>query len=377
MVTNPELFTPIPNDWVVVLTDVEGSTKAIQAGRYRDVNIVGASSLIAVLNAVKEYSIPSVFGGDGGSILIPQAATTAVIEALKGARALARSQYGLDLRIGIVPVSKIRQLGSDILISKYTVGPTAELAAFSGGGLALADSLVKGSAEYQIQDDDDGDADFRGLQCRWSEFRSENGEMLNVIVAATSKTNAHKTYRKFLDHVDEILGHLHCPITTDALRSQINEKVFRPGHHEVKVVTFGKTIWNRFKYQAQVIFEMLAFKYMLAKGVRGAEFDPERYTTEVPNATDSRKFDDSLRLVLDCNAEQKSAIERYLEDILQSGEVIYGIHASHSAIMTCFIFDWKNHVHLVDGAEGGYAEAARSFKARKVESLTPRLRIAG
>ena len=122
---------------------------------------------------------------------------------------------------------------------------------------------------------------------------------------------------------------------------------------------------------------MLAFKYMLAKGVRGAEFDPERYATEVPNATDSRKFDDSLRLVLDCNAEQKSAIERYLEDMFQSGEVIYGIHASHSAIMTCFILDWKNHVHLVDGAEGGYTEAARCFKARKVESLTPRLRIAG
>jgi hypothetical protein len=64
-------FVPVPDDWVVVLSDVRGSTAAIRAGRYKDVNLVGASSITAVCNAMKGIDLPYVFGGDGATLLAP------------------------------------------------------------------------------------------------------------------------------------------------------------------------------------------------------------------------------------------------------------------------------------------------------------------
>jgi len=46
-------FHDVPSDWLVVVSDIKGSTKAIESGRYKDVNILGASSIIAVLNCVQ------------------------------------------------------------------------------------------------------------------------------------------------------------------------------------------------------------------------------------------------------------------------------------------------------------------------------------
>ena len=36
-------FHDVPDDWLIVVADVKGSTSAIESGRYKDVNILGAS----------------------------------------------------------------------------------------------------------------------------------------------------------------------------------------------------------------------------------------------------------------------------------------------------------------------------------------------
>ena len=41
-------YSALPSDWYVVISDVRGSTKAIEQGRYQDVNTLGAAS-VAVL----------------------------------------------------------------------------------------------------------------------------------------------------------------------------------------------------------------------------------------------------------------------------------------------------------------------------------------
>ena len=66
-----EHYHPVPSDWWVVITDVMGSTQAVQDGRYKDVNTIGAATLVALRNAIPDISIPFVFGGDGASALIP------------------------------------------------------------------------------------------------------------------------------------------------------------------------------------------------------------------------------------------------------------------------------------------------------------------
>ena len=43
-----------PDTWHVVITDVKGSTQAIESGRYKDVNAVGVASIIALRNAIPD-----------------------------------------------------------------------------------------------------------------------------------------------------------------------------------------------------------------------------------------------------------------------------------------------------------------------------------
>jgi len=62
-VTDLSRYVPLPDDWSVVIADIKGSTKAIREGRYKEVNLMGAACITAVLNALPDYSAPYVFGG--------------------------------------------------------------------------------------------------------------------------------------------------------------------------------------------------------------------------------------------------------------------------------------------------------------------------
>ena len=44
-------FSPLPEDWLIGVADVEQSTKAIQGNRYKAVNMAGAAVIAAIANA--------------------------------------------------------------------------------------------------------------------------------------------------------------------------------------------------------------------------------------------------------------------------------------------------------------------------------------
>ena len=64
-------YKPLPDDWVLATADIVGSTKAIKAGRYKAVNMAGASVISAILNALGKRNYPFVFGGDGALVALP------------------------------------------------------------------------------------------------------------------------------------------------------------------------------------------------------------------------------------------------------------------------------------------------------------------
>jgi hypothetical protein len=99
--------------------------------------------------------------------------------------------------------------------------------------------------------------------------------------------------------------------------------------------------------------------------LRMGRFIPEKYTRELIENSDFRKFDDSLRMVLDCTPELAAEIEDYLKAAATDGVVRYGTHRQNAAMMTCFTPSPMNpnHVHFIDGADGGYALAASVMKA--------------
>jgi len=64
-------YRPLPNDWIIAVTDVSHLTEAIEQGRYREVNTAGAAVLAAVSNALPELQFLFTFGGDGTSFAAP------------------------------------------------------------------------------------------------------------------------------------------------------------------------------------------------------------------------------------------------------------------------------------------------------------------
>jgi hypothetical protein len=43
-------YEKIPNDWYVIVSDIKGSTKAIENGMYKQVNFIAALTIIGILN---------------------------------------------------------------------------------------------------------------------------------------------------------------------------------------------------------------------------------------------------------------------------------------------------------------------------------------
>jgi hypothetical protein len=156
-VADLSLYTQVPDDWSVIITDVQGSTRAIEAGRYKDVNSLGVASIVAVRNALPGVDIPFVFGGDGATLLCPTALLPGVEVALRGLQDLATSAFELGMRAGIVSVGELRESAATRCWWRASARVEhVALAMFAGGALAEAERLVKHpelGARYAVSSD--------------------------------------------------------------------------------------------------------------------------------------------------------------------------------------------------------------------------------
>ncbi|HIB42532.1 MAG TPA: DUF3095 domain-containing protein [Nitrospina sp.] len=367
-------YHDVPDDWLVVVSDIKGSTKAIESGRYKEVNILGASSIIAVLNYVQNVEIPFVFGGDGASFVIPEFCREPLEKALDGTRRLAISSFDMDLRIGIVPVKIIVAGGFRVRIAKMQVSPWGTLAMFSGGGLAYAEKLIKNpetSATYEIQPGSDHKEDqdlFAGLECRWEPIYSKKGETVCLMVLARGDDEIKKaeTYSKFIEEMRKIYGTDYSPVRSSQMKVTLDSKLLA---HETKVRTFNKNFFARLAYPVLLRLSCILGKIIFKFGLRIGEMDGEEYLSTLTKNSDFQKFDDTLRMTIDSDPEQRKKLVEYLESQMKAGALFYGIQISDSALMTCMVFDRKDrHLHFVDGASGGYALAAKQMKGQVAEN---------
>jgi hypothetical protein len=371
-VADEKNFHNVPDDWLVVVADIKGSTKAIEGGRYKDVNILGASSIIAVLNSVQNIEIPFVFGGDGASFVIPQSCRKSVEKALNGTRSLAQAGFDMELRIGIVPVKIIVEGGFRVRIAKMQVSPWGTLAMFSGGGLAYAEKLIKDmqtSATYEIPTGSNHSEDenlFDGLECRWEPIRSQRGETVCLMVLAQGDNelkNA-ETYSSFIEEIRKIYGTQkdYSPISPSQMKVTLNAKLLAS---ETKVRTFNKNFFTCLIYPVFLRLSCVLGKIIFKLGLRVGDLDGEDYLNTLTKNSDFQKFDDTLRMTIDSKPEQRQQLVEYLEAQKEAGTLFYGIQISDSALMTCMVFDRKDrHLHFVDGASGGYALAAKQMKSQ-------------
>jgi hypothetical protein len=358
-----------PDDWHAIIADVKGSTQAIADGRYKDVNMIGAACITAVLNISQKHSIPYVFGGDGATLMVPSSDVESVARALLGVRDLASDRFNLSLRVGIVAVTEIhRQAGPRVKVAKYRLSPGNELGVFSGGGMELAEQWIK-AGDYLLEENyPDNDPDLSGLSCRWEPLASQNGVMLSALMqarAADEATNA-DLYRQLIAQIDAI-------IETDNDRRDAGNPIcdanmkFRwpPRGLRAEIdATVGKR--NRSWYALGLYLNSLLQWVLDRFDISAGGYRGRSYRNELRDNTDYRRFDDTLRILIDCGAAQGDAIEALLESHAQQGNLRYGVHRSDSALMTCLVFnlDKGEHIHFVDGSDGGFTAAAKNMKAK-------------
>jgi hypothetical protein len=358
-VVNDAHFHTVPSDWKVVITDVKGSTKAIEAGRYKDVNTVGAAAIACVQNVMGNIDLPFVFGGDGATFLVPSSHFDAVKEELVALQHLSQETFGLPLRLGVVDVAELESEDIRIKVAKFELVAGKAVAIFRGGGLTAAEEKVKGQPDkYCISDAATKKADLKGLSCRWQPIPNRHGKILSLLVVARSKTSD-KAYSDVLDRLDNLYeGKMESanPVNIDSMRYRSISQCLKD-ERRYHTSRFSLRYIMRF---IEIVIAVMIFKFKIP----AIFFNAKKYAASMATHSDYRKFDDALRMIIDCSATQAEEFQKTLEKMYQEETIFYGVHESETSLMTCYVngLDEGQHIHFVDGGDGGYAMAAKQLK---------------
>lgn len=370
---DPSAYQRVPDDWSVVLTDVVGSTDAIARGRYKEVNALGVSCIVAVRNAVPDLDLPYVFGGDGATLLCPNSDVERVEIAVRRVREMATAAFGMQLRAAVVPHLDLSRRGFAISVARLQVSQHASFALFGGGGLQEAELLLKtpeAAARYHLSEDGPSEASFEGFECRWKPLPNARGCIASVLVESRHpQQNRTAHYRELAETVFRLIGGAEAaPVRSDALSLASPRASFTT---EARLLS-GKTSGWFFRLKQARARASVALGRILFRSRYDIAGFPADYRDQVVTNSDYQKFDDMIRMVVDISVDELAALRSYLEQQRDSGDIYFGVHTADSATMTCFIGSYRdNHVHFIDGAEGGYAAAARQLKSQRAPQASP------
>ncbi|MDA9951219.1 DUF3095 domain-containing protein [Oligoflexaceae bacterium] len=363
----------VPEDWYVVVSDVTGSTRAIENGHYKNVNTVGALAIIGIINVDRNIQIPYIFGGDGATLAIPKSMIEGAKSSLLAVKYLARKEFDLDMRVGIVPVPDILEAASICRIAKYRASGKMEHAVFSGRGWELAEKLLKSPDlvhKYQVSEDGSivADGDFSGLQCRWNNISSVKDHKVCILIQAmhSDPSLQFTVYQKVFAKILEIYGEPqdHHPLRQEKLKLSMNPIRL---YQEAKI-NGGDSFFKRCRYTAESWLRNVAGIIIFKFKIDTEDVKWSQYVADMIDNSDYKKFDGSLRMVLDGDSRQFGELSEFLTTFHKNKDLCFGLHTSNEALMTCLIFSYNgDHTHFVDGADGGYAMAAKQLKKQIAE----------
>jgi len=357
---DPALYSPLPDEWTVGIADIVESTKAIAAQRYKAVNMAGAAVIAAVTNALQGREFPFVFGGDGASFAVSPDDLDRTRDALAATASWVGDDLDLVMRVALVPVGAIRAQGFDVRVARF--GPSANLsyAMFSGGGLGWAEVAMK-RGEFAVQVAPQGtQPDLTGLSCRFEEIPATRGIILSVLVVPALNADP-AAFRKLIEDVVGLVER--SPDAGRPVPPSGPPLRWPPAgvDDEARAARGGTLLKRRAFVLANTLFAYVVMRF----GITVGNFVPKLYVQQVVENSDFRKYDDGLRMILDCTPELERALDQRLAAAASDGIIRYGLYRQDAAMMTCFTPSVmrSDHVHFIDGARGGYASAATALKA--------------
>jgi Protein of unknown function (DUF3095) len=354
-------YRPVPDDWVVGFADVVGSTRAIAEERYRAVNFASAGVIAAIANALGRRPFPFVFLGDAASFATPGSEAATAKEALARMAAYAAAEFELDLRAALIPAAEARATGRDVRVARFGASKACVYAMFAGGGMAWFEDCVR-RGQYAIPSAARGARpDLAGLSCRWISAPAKHGIVASLIVAPRGD-DPH-----YAGLVQDIVGLVAKadgsgrPVTADRL--DMGDPGAAIALEGSAIKASGTSAFGaRLKAAANYALGYAIHRFKLKAG----GFDAELNAADVAANADFRKFDDSLRMTIDCSHAFADKLEARLAAADDYAD--WGLHRQRSVQITSYapsITD-RGPLHFVDGAEGGYTLAASAMKARRL-----------
>ncbi|MEW5425009.1 DUF3095 family protein [Amorphus sp. 3PC139-8] len=360
-VADPAHYVPLPDDWFVGLTDVVDSSTAIGDGRYKAVNMAGAAAIAAVINALDGIQdFPFVFAGDGAVLALPPEFRERAEAALAATARWVEEDLDLSLRATTIGIGEIRQTGRDVRVARFSASDAATYALFAGGGISWAEQQMKAGALPLFKAETGSRPDLTGLSCRWAPLTPQADTILTVLVVP-ARGDDDPAYRSTIETVIQTLEASNAggrPVPPSGPRFAWPPE----GLHLEARATRGRR--GLFAQKLRIGLIALLAWALDRTGTKLGDFDPVAYRTYTALNADFRKYQDGIRMTVDCTAEMAERIERILAEARDQGALAFGLVRQEAAVMTCFVpsIHSDTHFHFVDGAGGGYAAAAAALK---------------
>jgi hypothetical protein len=359
LLVDNQLFKEVPIDWCVIITDIKNSTSAVNSGLHENVNLIATGSIVTVLNIAfkANISVPFFFGGDGATFIVPPRIVDDVMKSLLKYRDNTLQNFNLDLRAGIVAVDEIYKKGHTLKISRFSSSETFSIPIILGDGLAYAEQIIKGD-DYLLSGHNTAsdEIDLSGMQCRWDKIEPpENSEeVVTLIVIAQNCEKQAGVFSKVIRHLDQVYGSAEKrqPISVSKLifRTSFNSLGQEMKHR------FGKIkIFELIKSWLINIYGYIYFRTQSGK----------KYLKQLVEMSDTLVIDGRINTVITGTEKQRLTLQNELNKLEKDGEILYALYVSGESIMSCYVRDLEDdHIHFVDGAEGGYTQAAGILKQK-------------
>ena len=353
------LFYRIPANWHVVITDVKNSTAAVHNGLHETINLVATASIVAVLNIIYKanLTVPFFFGGDGASFIIPPTYLETILHALIKHQENTKTNFNLYLRIGHVPVATIYESGHDLNITKLRTNEHFAIPILLGEGLMYAERRIKGP-DYMLATNPSPEdtLDLSGMQCRWDRIKPPEkfDEVVSLLAIARDGLKQSIVFKKVMDIVDASYGNpqRRSPITVAKLK--LNTALAKMGL-EVRTRMGGFRLFSIMNTWIRTTVGYFYFKTKKGK----------LYLHNLVDMSDTLVIDGRINTVISGTSRQRELLQAELDKMEQDGEILYGLYVSGESVMSCYVRNLnERHVHFVDGAEGGYTNAARVIKQK-------------
>ena len=358
----PSDFQPVPEDWQVIVVDIEGSSQAVKNGLHQEVNLAATGSIIAVLNHIKtrhgDLVIPYWFGGDGATFLVPASLRDELMATLENYRHHVKQQFFMSLRVGSVGVREVYAAGHTIRLVKAQLNGHLVVPIALGNGLKHGEALIKSCfIDETVVPDHLDEVDLTGMECRWNEIAPpfDQEQILCVIVTCDDEATQPKVFESVMTKITSIFGSLQERQPISVTRLKLNLTIGKI-QREMYACLGRFNMTYLLKHWVTTIFGKYYFKFFK---------DGKRYLQQVSELSTTLMVDGNINSVISGTAEEIAKLTEFLEALEGEGVLKFGVHTTYASVLSCYVVDrTANHIHFVDGTEGGFTAAARMFKAK-------------